>query len=74
MERPIPAPGPDEVVLRMRASGATITHALGVMPEMLFRSPEPEHDRDNKMRIALAIPVAEEWAKALEERSGIRIM
>ena len=44
------------------------------MPEMLFRTPESEYDRDNKMRIVIAIPVAAEWAEALEERFNFRIM
>ena len=41
----------------------TVTNALGVMPEMLYRTPETKHDRDNKMRIVIAVPIAAEWAR-----------
>jgi len=65
---------PNRWLDEVRACGATVTDALGVMPEMLFRTPETEHDRDNRMRIVIAIPVAAEWGEALEERFGFRIM
>ena len=33
----------------MRKSGSTVTNALGVMPEFIFRTPESEFDRDHKL-------------------------
>jgi crotonobetaine/carnitine-CoA ligase len=58
----------------VQTCGATITNALGVIPEMLFRTPETEHDRDNEMRIVVAVPIAAEWGEAMEERFGFRFI
>ena len=58
----------------VRACGATVTNALGVMPEMLFRTPKTEDDLDNKLRIVLAVPIAAEWAEAMEQRFDFRFM
>ena len=33
----------------VRKSGSTVTNALGVMPEFIFRTPESEFDRDHKL-------------------------
>lgn len=44
------------------------------MPEMLFWTPETEHDPDNKLRIVLAVPIAAEWREAMEQRFGFRFM
>jgi len=54
--------------------GATVTNALGVMPEFIFRSPVSERDRSHRLRAIMAIPVAEEWADALQERFGVSIV
>jgi len=53
---------------------ATVTNALGVMPELLYRSPPTGRDLDHDLRAIMAIPVAEEWGDALQERYGIRIV
>ncbi len=65
---------PNRWLDEVRACGATVTNALGVMPEMLFRTPETEYDRDNKLRVVLAVPIAAKWAAAMEERFGFRFM
>ena len=65
---------PNRWLDEVRACGATVTNALGVIPEMLFRTPETEYDRDNKLRIVLAVPIAAEWAEAMEQRFGFRFM
>ena len=53
---------------------ATVTNALGVMPEFIFRSAETERDQAHSLRRIMAIPVAEEWAKPMEDRFGVRIV
>jgi len=60
----------DEVI----ASGATVTNALGVMPEFIYRSPEDPRDRETALTRVLAIPVADEWGLKFEERFGVRVL
>jgi len=55
----------------VREQHITVTNALGVMPEFIFRSPASPHDRDHKLTRILAIPVAEEWGVAMQERFGV---
>ena len=54
--------------------GITLTNALGVMPEFIWRSPPTDRDRDHDLRAVIALPVAAEWAAAFEERFGVRIV
>ena len=70
IERFSPARWLDDV----RASGATVTNALGVIPEFIFRSPETEYDRDHKLRSVMAVPIAAEWGEAMEKRFGFKFM
>lgn len=56
------------------AQEATVTNALGVMPEFIFRSPKSDRDRDHRLRRIMAIPVAEEWAEAMQDRFGAEIV
>jgi crotonobetaine/carnitine-CoA ligase len=70
IERFSPARWLDDV----RACGATVTNALGVIPEFIFRTPETEHDRDHKMRTVVAVPIAAEWGEAMEQRFGFKFM
>ncbi len=55
-------------------NGITLTNALGVMPEFIWRSPRTDRDRDHQLRAVIALPVAEEWAAEFEERFGVRIV
>jgi crotonobetaine/carnitine-CoA ligase len=58
----------------VRSSGATVTNALGVMPEFIYRTEPTAHDADNKLRHMMAVPIAEEWGRAMEQRFGVKIM
>ena len=58
----------------VRRHRITLTNALGVMPEFIWRSPATDRDRDHLLRAVIALPVAAEWAAAFEERFGVRIM
>ncbi|MDP6829938.1 MAG: AMP-binding protein [Alphaproteobacteria bacterium] len=58
----------------VRACGATVSNALGVIPEFIFRSPESEYDRDHKLRLVAAIPIAAEWGEAMQQRFGFKFM
>lgn len=58
----------------VRACQATVTNALGVIPEFIFRTPETEHDLDNKMRTVMAVPIATEWGETMEKRFGFKFM
>ena len=55
----------------VREEKITVTNALGVMPEFIFRSPTSDRDQDHLLTRILAIPVAEEWGEAMEERFGV---
>lgn len=54
--------------------GATATNALGVMPEFIFRQPPDPRDRDHRVTRIMAVPIAEEWGAAFEERFGVRLV
>ena len=58
----------------VRASGATLTNALGVMPEFIFRQPATPRDRNHRLRLMMAVPISDEWAAAFEERFGVRFL
>jgi crotonobetaine/carnitine-CoA ligase len=58
----------------VRNCGATVTNALGVIPEFIFRAPETEFDQDHKLRAIMAVPVAAEWGEAFEKRFNIRFI
>jgi crotonobetaine/carnitine-CoA ligase len=58
----------------VRAAEATVTNALGVMPEFIFRQPATDRDREHRLRRIMAIPIAPEWGAAFEERFGIRFV
>jgi carnitine-CoA ligase len=57
----------------VRSSKATVTNALGVMPEFIFRHPVSPLDRDNNLRIVMAGPVADEWSADFELRYDVKI-
>ncbi|NKC13736.1 MAG: AMP-binding protein [Gammaproteobacteria bacterium] len=58
----------------IRACGATITFGLGVIPEFIFRQPATPHDRDHQLRKMVAVPIANEWGAAFEERFGLKLL
>ena len=58
----------------VRKCGSTVSNALGVMPEFIFRTPESEFDQDHKLRTILAIPIAAEWGEAFEKRFNIKFL
>ena len=57
----------------VREEQITVTNALGVMPEFIYRSPESALDQDHALTRILAIPVAEEWGDAMEDRFGVKL-
>ena len=58
----------------VRAAEATITNGLGVIPEFIFRQPPTGRDRDHRLRLMIAVPIAPEWGPAFEERFGVPFM
>ncbi len=58
----------------VRSHGATVTNALGVMPEFIFRQPPTPNDRDHRLRAVMAVPIAAEWGHQFEERFGLRLV
>ncbi len=58
----------------VRACEATLTSVLGVMPEFIFRQPPSAHDGDNRLRVALAVPIGAEWGAAFEHRFGLKLL
>jgi crotonobetaine/carnitine-CoA ligase len=55
----------------VRASRATITNGLGVIPEFIFRQPPTARDREHRLRLMPAVPIAPEWGRDFEERFGV---
>jgi crotonobetaine/carnitine-CoA ligase len=55
----------------VRESRATVTNGLGVIPEFIFRQPPTDRDRDHRLRVMMAIPIAAEWGAAFEARFGV---
>lgn len=58
----------------VRAADATITNGLGVIPEFIFRQPATDRDREHRLRLMMAMPIAEEWGAAFEKRFGVPFM
>jgi crotonobetaine/carnitine-CoA ligase len=58
----------------VRAAEATITNGLGVIPEFIFRQPPTARDRDHRLRLMMAVPIAPEWGAAFEKRFGVPFM
>jgi crotonobetaine/carnitine-CoA ligase len=58
----------------VRASQATVTNGLGVIPEFIFRQPPTDRDRDHRLRLIVSVPIAEEWGHAFEARFGVPFM
>ena len=58
----------------VRAAEATITNGLGVIPEFIFRQPPTARDRDHRLRLMMAVPIAPEWGVAFQERFGVPFM
>lgn len=58
----------------VRACGATLTNALGVMPEFIVRQPPTAHDSDNLLRAVMAVPISEEWGADFERRFGVSLL
>ena len=58
----------------VRAAEATITNGLGVIPEFIFRRPPTDRDRDHRLRLMMAVPIAPEWGAAFEQRFGVPFM
>ncbi len=65
---------PNRWLDEVRAAGATLTNALGVMPEFIYRQPPSDRDGDNKLRKVMAVPLADEWAGDFEKRFGVQLM
>ena len=58
----------------VRAAEATITNGLGVIPEFIFRQPPTGRDRDHRLRLMMAVPIAPEWGADFEKRFGVPFM
>lgn len=58
----------------VRACKATITYALGVIPEFIYRQPPTDRDKNNDLRVVLAVPIGEDWGSDFEQRFDLRLM
>jgi carnitine-CoA ligase len=58
----------------IKTCGATVTFAIGVMPEFILRQPERPDDLDNKLRVCWSVPVAQDVGTEFERRFGLRIL
>src|SRR5439155_9519854 len=57
----------------IRTSGATVTYAVGVMPEFILKQPECHDDHVNPLRAIWSVPVSNTWGRHFEERFGVKI-
>src|SRR5258706_13675134 len=57
----------------IRASGATVTYAVGVMPEFILKQPQQPDDHVNPLRAIWSVPVSNTWGRHFEERFGVKI-
>ena len=55
----------------VRAARATVTNGLGVIPEFIFRQPPTDRDRDHHLRAMMAVPIADDWGAAFQQRFGV---
>ena len=58
----------------IRACGATVTYAVGVMPEFIFKQPRKANDSDNPLKLIWSVPVSDTWAPEFEKRFDLRIL
>jgi len=58
----------------IRAAQATVTNGLGVIPEFIFRQPPTDRDREHRLRLMVAVPIAEEWGAAFQDRFAVPFM
>jgi crotonobetaine/carnitine-CoA ligase len=58
----------------IRRSEATVTNTLGVMTEFIYRQPPRSEDRDHRLRVIVAVPVAPEWGADFQKRFGTRLL
>jgi crotonobetaine/carnitine-CoA ligase len=59
---------------RLEHSGATVTYLLGAMVSILLRTPEGEHDRAHRVRVALAPATPADLHQPFLERFGVRLI
>jgi crotonobetaine/carnitine-CoA ligase len=59
---------------RLEHSRATVTYLLGAMVSILVRTPEGEHDRAHRVRVALAPATPAELHEPFLERFGVRLI
>lgn len=58
----------------IRGCGATVTYAVGVMPEFILKQPRQHDDADNPLRLSWSVPVSDSWGREFEQRFGLRIL
>lgn len=58
----------------VREYGATVSNALGVMPEFIYRQPPTDDDSRHSLKKMMAVPIAKEWGADFEARFGVRFI
>jgi crotonobetaine/carnitine-CoA ligase len=58
----------------IRAFGATVTNTLGVMTEFVYRQPPRPEDREHRLRVVLAVPIAPELGEPFQQRFGTKLL
>ena len=52
----------------------TVTNTLGVMTEFIYRQPPRADDRDHRLRVIVAVPIAPEWGEHFQQRFGTKLL
>jgi carnitine-CoA ligase len=58
----------------VRRSQATVTNTLGVMTEFIYRQPPRPEDREHRLRVIVAVPIAPEWGEKFQQRFGTKLL
>ena len=58
----------------VRRYGATVTNTLGVMTEFIYRQAPRAEDRDHRLRLVVAVPIAPEWGEAFQQRFNTKLL
>ncbi len=59
---------------QVRACGATITNAIGVICNFVYSQPEREDDADNPLRVVVTQPIAADIAEDFERRFDVKCL
>ncbi len=58
----------------VRRSQATVTNTPGVIADFIYRQPPRPEDRDHRLRVIVAVPIAPEWGEDFQQGFGAKLL